>query len=189
MINLINNEETDTSEEAKVTIAGEVFDIAMDNRMISVTRENSPLSNFFGITVKDDTSYFNQSGEKITFENIEKGDLIFSVGKGDENNLTSDRIILVKENLEIFSETGNISINAPGSEPGIVYLVYEKPGAPANSTILKMTDFSICDMSQDNKSCSNFRNNPNFYIGERVSVYGTKEGDLVNIIYIKSVSD
>jgi hypothetical protein len=161
----------------------------MDNRMISVIRENSPLSSFFGITVTYDTSYFNQGGGEIIFENIEKGDLIFSVGKGDENNLTSDRIILVKENSEIFSETGNISINAPGSEPGIVYLVYEKPGAPANSVVLKITDLSICDMAQYNKSCSNFRNNPNFYIGERVSIYGTKEGDSVNIIYIKSVSD
>lgn len=43
-----------------------------------------------------------------------------------------------------FAEVGTITVNNPGQGQGVMYLVYEKPGAPALSKELQLDELSVC---------------------------------------------
>ena len=52
-----------------------------------------------------------------------------------------------------FSETGHFTRDNPGLKPGVWYLVYEKPGAPALTAELRFTSASSCKYGPTEGSC------------------------------------
>lgn len=52
-----------------------------------------------------------------------------------------------------FNETGHLVINNPGLTPGVWYLIYEKPGAPALYKQLSFEEGSICSFNGNKGTC------------------------------------
>lgn len=103
---------------------------------------------------------------------------------------------VVDKNIN-FSEIGNLAFGSPGLDPNIWYLIYEKPGSPANSAQLKFDSESVCLGG----SCPG-----NIETGERVRVEGiattsivlvrnltsdidTSEGQSVALFYYNPLND
>jgi len=86
-----------------------------------------------------------------------------------------------------FSETGNLVKDNPGFKPGVWYLVYEKPGAPALNAELKFNEDSFCQVGSVSQSC---QITP-FEAGDRAQVTGWKIDDAVIVknMVIQKTSD
>jgi hypothetical protein len=52
-----------------------------------------------------------------------------------------------------FSETGNLVKDNPGLNPGVWYLVYEKPRTPALNAEIKFNEDSLCQIGAVSQSC------------------------------------
>jgi hypothetical protein len=91
-----------------------------------------------------------------------KGGECFSVEKGQEVS---------------FSQRGNLVKDMPGLNEGW-YLSYEEPGAPGLSVMLVFNKETKCDFMGEN-NCEPFIDNS--LIGEKVFVFGTREGEYVSV--------
>jgi len=74
-----------------------------------------------------------------------------------------------------FSETGNLVKDNPGLKPGVWYLVYEKPGAPALNAEIKFNEDSLCQIGAVSKSCQQTV----LEGGDRVEVTGWEINDIL----------
>lgn len=63
-----------------------------------------------------------------------------------------------------FSRAGNLTINNPGMEENVWYLIYESPGSPANTAKLVFDDKSVC--KNESNSCLDL------ITGRRINVKG-----------------
>ena len=79
----------------------------------------------------------------------------------------------IGQNTSAFSAEGTVVKDNPGLRPGVWYLVYERPGAPALSVELDLNavDVPYIDLRQ----------------GERVHVEGTLRGSVVTVTTITEV--
>jgi len=68
-----------------------------------------------------------------------------------------------------FSRVGNLTINNPGTEENIWYLVYESPGSPANTAKLVFDNKSVC--KNESNSCLDL------IAGRRVNIKGIKNNN------------
>ncbi len=78
-----------------------------------------------------------------------------------------------------FFETGNLIKNVPGLEEDVLYLNYEKPGAPALKAKLTFDLNSKCFLPEET-NCSVLFEDEGF-IGERVRVEGVEKEETVNV--------
>lgn len=76
-----------------------------------------------------------------------------------------------------FSRPGNLTINNPGMEDNIWYLVYESPGSPANTVKLAFNDKSVC--KNESNSCLDL------ITGRRVDIKGIKNDSEVLVREMK----
>lgn len=80
-----------------------------------------------------------------------------------------------------FIEQGNI---VTAYEEGFS-LLYDTPGNPAAKVLLKFTPSSICNFGKGNESCDLYK----FTIGDRVEVFGQKNGDFADITWLSKIFD
>lgn len=74
-----------------------------------------------------------------------------------------------------FSKTGNLIRNNPGMKPGLWYLVFDEPGAPASSVELAFTGKSRCIIGSYDGACTESL----LILGARVEVIGFRVGTQV----------
>lgn len=74
-----------------------------------------------------------------------------------------------------FSETGTFTKDFPGSKPGVLYLLYEKPGAPALTVELEYDGDSKCANCDFN----------DLKVGDKIQVDGLRQGDVVTVDIIE----
>lgn len=136
----------------------------------------------------------------VPFESI----LTFSVPKNQNGTLVLEKdnpsgipendaeirvpvVLSATEMQTNFSETGNLVKDNPGFKPGVWYLVYEKPGAPALNAEFKFNEDSFCQVGSVSQSC---QITP-FETGDRVQVTGWKINDAVIVknMVIKKTSE
>lgn len=88
----------------------------------------------------------------------QKGTLVFKKDNpsGLPENDDEVRVSVFLKATEVqtnFSETGNLVKDNPGLKPGVWYLLYEKPGAPALNVEIKLNEDSICQIGASSEPC------------------------------------
>jgi len=79
-----------------------------------------------------------------------------------------------------FSQEGNLVKDNPGMKEGEWYLVYDEPGAPGKSVLLKLVDFSTCSFRGVGKECDE----DELEKGMRVNLQGIREGDVLTVTHL-----
>ncbi|HCA66890.1 MAG TPA: hypothetical protein DEP11_01395 [Candidatus Jacksonbacteria bacterium] len=115
---------------------------------------------------------------------IEEGGVVSVVDDGGKEALPSE--ILPVD----FAKIGYTTLNNSGQKNGVLYLIYEEPGAPALSKELKFDYESICGSESGSEQCIAL-NIPfvDVFKEKRVLIKGIKLGDAVLVRLLRVVGD
>jgi hypothetical protein len=90
-----------------------------------------------------------------------------------------------------FSKAGVVVQDNPGYEPGVPFLIYEEPGAPALTKKLLFIGESFCASRTGGLPCLAMSHAPfiDVYLNNRVIVEGVLDGDAVSVLAIRLVPE
>jgi len=89
-----------------------------------------------------------------------------------------------------FAEAGVITVNNPGQAQGTIYLIYEKPGAPALSKELVLDAMSVCAAPGGATPCVAMSITFDaVFAGKQAVVEGTEDGDKVLVRKLRILAE
>ncbi|MCK9352186.1 MAG: hypothetical protein WCT49_03100 [Candidatus Paceibacterota bacterium] len=114
--------------------------------------------------------------------------LFFKNGKGPSGRPSYKSPVVDMTVPLDFTKTGYITINNPGQKTGVMYLVYEQPGAPALFKELKIDEKSVCIGGFGKMPCMAMNIDwGSAFSGKRAEVKGITKSDVVVVRQLRVI--